>query len=67
MGSDDIGLLGRPAHMHPIPSFSPRIYYYTVDWTKKQLQPYTKYVVVLAKPALSSMSIAFAAGACMRV
>lgn len=35
----------------------------TVQWTRKQLQPYTKYVVVLAKPALTSMSFAFAAGA----
>jgi hypothetical protein len=32
-----------------------------VQWTKKQLQPYAKYVVVLAKPALTSMSIALAA------
>ncbi len=40
-----------------------------VQWTKKQLQPYAKYVVVLAKPALTSMSIAFAAGIyiCMEV
>ena len=34
----------------------------TVQWTRKQLQPYTKYVTVLAKPALTSFSIAFAAG-----
>lgn len=32
-----------------------------VQWTKKQLQPYTKYAIVFARPALSSLSITFAA------
>ncbi len=32
-----------------------------VQWAKKQVQPYARYVQVLARPALTSLSIAFAA------
>jgi len=32
-----------------------------VHWAKKQLQPYAKYVQVLARPALTSFSLAYAA------